>query len=145
MEKNKTKTKPACVICCNTEGFMKKVKTYEPPRESSVSGYNSAFKDAQIDGDSKIFVHQICAISFPEHFYLTDIHSMKFEIRDPEKEKFTILAKKIGAENNFDPTEIMMETFGPDIAHNMKIKEEVSNCLKLLHNIGAKETLSVTY
>ena len=76
--------------------------------------------------------------------YMTGIDEkgLDFEISDPEKEKFTALAKKINAENNFDPTEIMMETFGADIAENMKIKKEVSDCLKLLHTVGAKETLT---
>ena len=76
--------------------------------------------------------------------YMTGIDesNVKFEISDPEEKKFTPLAIKINAENNFDPTEIMMETFGADIAENLKIKKEVSDCLRMLSTIGAKETLS---
>jgi hypothetical protein len=65
---------------------MKKVRT-TPVKDNSqvVSGYNSAFKDAHVDGDSNVFVHQICAISFPEHFSLVDIHAMRFEMGDPDE------------------------------------------------------------
>ena len=45
--------------------------------------------------------------------YMTGINEqgIEFTIYDPEKEKFTALAKNI--ENyNYDPTEIMVETFG---------------------------------
>jgi mannitol-1-phosphate/altronate dehydrogenase len=56
--------------------------------------------------------------------YMTavDEKGLEFSINDPEKDKFTPLAKKIGVENNYDPTEIMVETFGQDIADNAQIK-----------------------
>jgi len=65
-----------------------------------------------------------------------------FEINDPEKDKFTPLARKISQENGYNPTEIMLESLGQDIAENEEINKEVSECLKLLQTIGARETLS---
>ena len=53
--------------------------------------------------------------------YMTAVNEqgVEFSINDPEKDKFTPLAKKIGEETNYDPTEIMMESLGKDIAENM--------------------------
>jgi len=48
-------------------------------------------------------------------------------------------------ENNFDATEIMVETLGKDIAENPTIKEEVTKTLKLLHEQGAKKTLQMIF
>ena len=75
--------------------------------------------------------------------YMTgkDEKGATFEINDPEKDKFTALAQKVTADNNYDVSEIITETFGADIASNDKIKSEVSETLKLLYSVGSKETL----
>lgn len=98
-------------------------------------------RDVVARGGETKFISMLLA-SWIRYMTAVDEHGLNFDINDPEKDKFTPLAKKIGVENNFDPTEIMLETFGEDITSNENIKREVSDCLKLLQTIGARETLS---
>lgn len=92
------------------------------------------------DGETK-FLSMLMA-SWIRYMTAIDESGNSFDINDPEKDKFTPLAKKINVENNFDPSEMMSATFGKDIAENVNIKQEVSDCLRLLSTIGARETLS---
>lgn len=53
--------KPECMVCHKTEGFMKKVLGLGPDSR-------------------KMFVHQICALSHPEHFQVDDLYQMSFRL-----------------------------------------------------------------
>lgn len=76
--------------------------------------------------------------------YMTaiDEQGLEFEVSDHMKDKITPLARKIGAGNKYDPTAVMQLTFGDDIVSNVTIKQEVSDCLRLLMTVGASKTLA---